>query len=174
MLRLLKHRLRPDQLRMVANNLKMGKVRLYLSHTFEVRLTPEDPVCDLASKLQVKVNDLARLLLGKRRADNQKERLTTAELLKKAEIPSINAIIAKEAAAVTWTAMRGGPLCMEYAAWSPDTRSRSAADGTMRLPPRTMLLMRSGIRLWNSIPAIRAAKTRSAVTTLVEKLDLLV
>ena len=55
----------------------MSKVRFCISSTFAVRFSDEDPRCDLASRLQVLVNDLARLLLGRRRADAQADRLTT-------------------------------------------------------------------------------------------------
>ena len=97
---------------------------------------------------------------------------TTEQLLKKANLPSVNLVVAQEAAMITWSAIRGGPLAMEYAAWIPDARSRSAAEGALRVPPRTMLLMRSGIRLWNGHPDIRAAKSRSTVNTMVTKLPL--
>ena len=73
---------------------------------------------------------------------------------------------------ITWAALRGGPLATEYSGWLPDSRSRSAADGTLRIPPRPMLLMRSGVRIWNDNPAIREAKTRSTVYNLVEKIPL--
>ena len=55
--------------------------------------------------------------------------------------------------------------------WKPDERSRSATDGTVRLPPHAMVLMRSGIQIWNRYPELRMAKSRAAVDNLVEKIS---
>ena len=168
--RLLRHRLRQDQLRMVGYGLVMSKVRFCIASTFAVRLQDDDPKCDLASKLQVLVNDLARLFLGRRRADNQKDHLTTRTLLQRTELQGVNAMVAIEAAAVTWSALNGGPLRMEYNKWRPDSRSRSAADGELRVPPHAMVLMRSGVRLWNSFPELRGAKTKASASSIAKKL----
>ncbi|QQP41650.1 Hypothetical protein FKW44_016084 [Caligus rogercresseyi] len=54
------------------------------------------------SDLQLAINDLARILLGVRRAD----RLRAADLLDRSHLPSVNEILVKQAAISAWKAIK--------------------------------------------------------------------
>ena len=60
----------PHVLKMFARATVMGKIRTYIHLSLKFRLSAKDPVTDWGRKLQVIVNDVARILIRKRRSDH--------------------------------------------------------------------------------------------------------
>ena len=67
----------------------LGKVRTYVHLALKVRLSENDPFTMWGKKLQVIVNDVARIVVRKRRSDH----VRVEDLLKKAGLQTINLIV---------------------------------------------------------------------------------
>ena len=60
----------PHVLKMFARATVLGKLRTYLHLSLKVRLSDNDPLTIWGKKLQVIVNDVARVVVRKRRSDH--------------------------------------------------------------------------------------------------------
>ena len=149
---------------MVGKALVLGRIRVYLCHSVSIRLHEQEAVNGLAASLQVVVNDLARLLLRRRRSDSQKDGMKLRTILDKAGIPSINEMAIIESGMMAWTAFQGGVLHKDFSDLSADSRTRSAADLKLRIPPDSSKAMMNAVRVWNQCDALRSAKSRGAAT----------
>ena len=163
-------RVRPDQLADATRAIVLGKARVYLSHSLQAMLQLSDPKPALHSRLQVLLNDTARIILRRRRSDAQKDGMTTRQLLDKANIPSLNEIIIVESGMASWHAMvSDGPLSAEFNDLQMDTRTRAATTQLLRVPPPTDMFMRNAARVWNTCSELRASKGRYAAKSALQK-----
>ncbi len=175
--RLLVHLPRGDHARDVVRSLVTGRL-CYGSPLLPVRLTDADPTCQLMQAVQVKINDIARLLTGASRAD----RVPVEELLAASEMPSLNRTAVKTTVIETWKCLQScdGPkgernplgvfLSVPFPSSSSSSRvTRSAAAGD--LPPplrkRDEVFVWNAVKIYNeSLPSLRSAKTLSSVHKL--------
>ena len=84
----------PHILKMFARATVLGKVRTYLHLSLKVRLSECDPHTMWGKRLQVIVNDVARIVVRRRRSDHVK----IEDLLKKAGLEAINAMVCSNSA----------------------------------------------------------------------------
>ena len=75
----------PHVLKMFARATVLGKLRTYLHLALKVRLSENDPHTVWGKKLQVIVNDVARVINKKRRSDH----VRVQDLLKKAGLEGL-------------------------------------------------------------------------------------
>ena len=148
MLRLLAPRLSAAQLRMIVMGLLIGKAQTYtcIGHCHHIRLSNTDPIPERTKKLQVILNDSARMILGVRRSDH----VEVGTLLKDSGIPSVNSLVAREAAMTAWHALatphaqvtpqpdgmplRQSPLAHIFDDLRMDERTRGAGNTALRPP----------------------------------------
>ena len=167
-LRMLKFRVTRPELRDFAHGILMGKLATYIANCLVVRLTPDEPVCGRGAALQVVVNDLARLLTGHRRKDH----VQVSELLSKADIPSVNQIIARDALTMMWTALvaGNGPLVRVLSDLQPASNTRASNSGKLNSPVGSNAIICSGYKLWNEHHVnLRSIKSRAALKTYITK-----
>ena len=86
--------------------LVMGKIQCTAWVTRRLRLSDDEAVPSEARELQVAINDLARVLLGVRRA----EHIKISDLLDRTGLPSLNEIVVQQSAVSAWKAAKGGAL----------------------------------------------------------------
>ena len=67
----------------------MGKIRTYLHLSLKVRLLQSDPHTMWGEKLQVILNDVARVVVKKGRSDH----VRVEDLMKKAGLETVNSIV---------------------------------------------------------------------------------
>ena len=146
----------------------MGKVRTYLHLALKVRLSEKDPRTVWGKKLQVIVNDVARIVARKRRSDH----VRVEDLLKKAGLEAVNAIICSNSAMLAWRASRPkSPLHGLFQEMMPNGSTRSRAAGKIEvLPPNTKnLALWNMATTWNAIPDLRVAKSEEKAKQVVKK-----
>ena len=85
---------------MVTRALLVGKIGYAAAAAYPARLSDKESANVDLQKLQAIVNDVARTMVGKRRAD----RVPTEELLTVASIPSLNRLAFEMAAVEIWKA----------------------------------------------------------------------
>ena len=114
------------------------------------------------ARLQVIGNDVARSIVGKRRAD----RVPVQELLSAARLPPLNHLVVRGIAAEVWKALKGpktslGRLLGDPGAGTRHTRATEAAllKAPTRLAPSYPCLLWSGYKLWNSHEDLRLCAT---------------
>ena len=117
------------------------------------------------SKLQVIGNDVARSIVGKRRADH----VPMQELLLAARLPPLNHLVVRGIAAEVWKALKGPKSSLSRLLWDPGagtrhTRATEAAflKAPTRLAPSYPCLLWSGYKLWNSHEDLRVCATYGA------------
>ncbi len=98
--RLLYHLPRGRQVQDVVRALVRGRLGYACMHLL-VRLKPEDPTCQLLQSVQVQINDMARALLGKTRADQ----VPVETLLSLSGMPSLNRITVKTVLLELWKSL---------------------------------------------------------------------
>ena len=79
----------PHVLKMFARATVLGKLRTYLHLYLKVRLSESDPRTEWGKKLQVMVNDVARVVAKKRRSNH----IRVQDLLKKAGLEGSNGLL---------------------------------------------------------------------------------
>ena len=110
------------------------------------------------------LNDLARLLLGVKRADRYK----TSDLLDRAGVPSLNEIVVRQSSVAAWKAEQGGPLKDALVAFDDRTRGSSLdlrRAASARCNPACNMAL-----AWNASESIRLAKTLQQAQTAAKKL----
>ena len=132
-----------------------------LAHCIAVRVTEQEPSTVRARKLQVVVNDAVRMLAGVRRSD----RVKLADLRHDVTIPTVNYVVAREAATAAWWALAsptGSPLSPLLAELRPDSRTRGASNSLLRMPKDSRnTFIGNVVKIWNAFPGLAAAKTSS-------------
>ena len=113
---------------MFARATVLGKMRTYLHLALKVRLSEKDPLTVWGKKLQVIVNDVARVIVKWRRSDH----VRVEDLLKKAGLEGINAMVCSNSAMLAWRA--SSPLHDLFASMIPNGETRSKADGKLEIP----------------------------------------
>jgi hypothetical protein len=170
--RLPHHVPRGTYLRTLATGLVNGKVLHALAAVSDPRLDDKDN--DNNNNVhhrstQIAMNDVARTLTGTLRSDH----VRVADLLASANLPSFNELAVVATATETWRAYHSkdggqgnrnplGQLMFDGGDnVLPDARqTRSAAAGRVPVPLRGVkTFVTNGAKIWNSCPALRAAKS---------------
>ena len=117
---------------MFARATVLGKLRTYLHLSLKVRLSENDPRTEWGKRLQVVLNDVARVINKKRRSDH----VRVEELLKKARLQAMNVIVCSNSAMLAWRASKPtSPLHDLFLDMVPNGRTRSKAAGKLEVPP---------------------------------------
>ena len=176
--RLLLHLPRGRHVQDVVRALVVGRL-CYGCILISPRLSSEDPSCQLVQSLQTSVNDMARLLIGARRAD----KITVEELLELTGMPALNRVVVKTILCETWKCLHSsdGPdgglnplgkmLSLPLPSSSSSVRvTRSISAGT--LPPplriRADTFAWHAAKLYNDLPPLRSAPSLSAARRFAE------
>ena len=155
---------------MLAQGLVLSKLQTYTLLWYHVRLEDEDGVADsLEQKLQISLNDTARIILGKKRSD----RVKVKELLNRTNLPSLNQICFRAAATEGWKMANQGTLSHLYETLTVKGTTRSATAGMMAtLPEKSCNIgMRNISKVWNSSKEIREAKSVAQVKKIAKSLS---
>ena len=141
----------------------MGKIRSYLHLSQKVRLSDKDPLTGWGKKLIVIVNDVARIVVRKRRSDH----VRIEDLLNKAGLEAINAMVCSNSAMLAWRANKpDSPLHDVFKSMIPKGCTRSKAAGKVEVPePNTKNLAGT----WNAIPDLRVVKSEGRAKKIVRK-----
>ena len=153
---------------MFARATVLGKLRTYLHLSLKVRLSENDPKTEWGKKLQVILNDVARIVARKRRSDH----VRVEDLLKKAGLESVNAMICSSSAMLAWRASKPtSPLHDLFLDMIPNGCTRSRAAGKIEVPaPNTKnLAVWNMATTWNAIPDLRLAKSEGKAKQVVRK-----
>ena len=149
----------PHVLKMFARATVLGKLRTYLHLSLKVRLSDNDPLTGWGNKLQVIVNDVARIVARKRRSDH----VRVHDLLKKAGLEAVNAMVCYNSAMLAWRASNPkSPLHELFLSMIPKGSTRSKTAGKIEVPaPNTKnLALWNLATTWNAIPDLRLAKSK--------------
>ena len=158
----------PHILKMFARATVLGKMRTYIHLSLKVRLSEKDPRTEWGKKLQVIVNDVARIVVRKRRSDH----VRVEDLMKKAGLEAVNAMVCSNSAMLAWRASRpASPLHDVFMSMVPTGSTRSKAAGKIEVPaPNTKnLAVWNMATTWNAIPDLRLAKSRGRAKQIVRK-----
>ena len=134
----------------------------------KVRLQDQDPLTGWGKKLQVVINDVARVLVKKKRADH----VRVEDLLKKSRLQSVNAMVFSSSAMLAWRAFDPDhPLHGLLAALQPKGNTRSKEAGLLQVPPPDTknLALWNIATVWNAVPDLRAAKSEGAAKRVLKK-----
>ena len=147
----------------IANSLVIGKLQTSAWVTRSARFAPgPQHGCDKAT--QVILNDLARLLLGVKRAD----RYRTSDLLDRAGVPTLNEIVVRQSCVAAWKAEQGGPLNDALEVF--DDRTRGSSDNMRRAASARCKPACNMASAWNASESLRLAKTLQQAQTAAKKL----
>ena len=114
------------------------------------------------------VNDVARIVSKKRRADH----VRIEELLKKAGLEAVNAMVCSSSAMLAWRASKpSSPLHGLFKSMIPSGGTRSRTAGKIEIPaPNTKnLALWNMATTWNAILDLRAAKSEGKAKQIVRK-----
>ena len=155
-------------LKMFARATVLGKIRTYLHLALKVRLSQSDPVTFWGKKLQVVVNDVARIVGRKRRSDH----VRVEDLLKKAGLQAVNSMVCSNSAMLAWRASKPeSPLHSTFLSMVPNgnTRNRTAGKIEVPAPDTKNLALWNMATTWNAIPDLRLAKSEGKAKQIVRK-----
>ena len=158
----------PHVLKMFTKATVMGKIRTYLHLALKVRLLESDPHTMWGTKLQVILNDVARVVVKKRRSDH----VRVQDLMKKAGLDTVNSIVCSNSAMMAWKASKPkSPLHGLFQSMLPNGCTRSRAAGKIEVPaPNTKNLALWNMAMtWNAIPDLRLAKSEGRAKKIVRK-----
>ena len=133
-----------------------------------MRLSDDDPHTEWGRKLQVILNDVARIIVKKRRSDH----VRVEDLLKKASLQAVNAIVCSNSAMLAWRASKPErPLHDLFLDMVPNGSTRNKAAGKIEVPaPNTKNLAMWNIAVtWNAIPGLSFAKSKGRAKKIVKK-----
>jgi endonuclease/exonuclease/phosphatase (EEP) superfamily protein YafD len=133
-----------------AKALVIGRLQCSSWITRKARISPgPSSVIDL--KIQVAINDLARVLLGAHRIQHTK----VEDLINRSSLPTLNEITVKQSAIAAWTAMRdSSPL--SFLLQPVQSQTRAASKGLVR-PLTDSIAAVNMAEVWNSCPDLRKA-----------------
>ena len=143
-------------------------MRTYLHLSLKVRLSEKDPKTEWGRKLQVILNDVARVVEKKRRSDH----VRVEDLMKKAGLEAVNSMVCYNSAMLVWKASRAeSPLHDLFRDMIPNGSTRSKAAGKFEVPaPNTKNLGVWNIAMnWNAIPDLRLAKSEGKDRQIIKK-----
>ena len=117
-----------------------------------MRTTNEnDPKTEWGRKLQVIVNDVARVVSKKRRTDH----VRVEDLLKKGGLESVNSMVCSSSAMLAWRASQpDSPLNCLFKDMLPRGSTRSKDAGKIEVPPpitKNLALWNIAVT-WNALP----------------------
>jgi hypothetical protein len=169
LLRRLSHHIPKKELRLVAEGICISKLRYGLAAYGIPRMSQDEPRRALMQDLQVRQNDIARVLTGSRRSD----KVPVAVLLKNAGMTSVNLMVAETILMETWRLLNGDSAdktkMTSYNSVCPMT-TRARMGGKLELGEPLNSFMYHGARLWNSAPQeVKVAKTKFAAKKAVKK-----
>ncbi len=149
----------PSHLGEVASSFLTGKLSYAAPATFVPRLTVNEPVVTASNKLQVCINNAARMVLGSSKLD----KIRTETLLVKAGLPSLNRLVVKSIAIECWRALNmKTPLGSVIAGGHKASRlTRMTSSDKLGPPfrfPRDSMAWHA-VRIWNSCENLRSAST---------------
>ena len=158
---------RGKPLTVVAKALVLGKLHSDLPLAADLRLSPADTVGSMAKKFQVALNDLARILIGKKRCD----RIPVDRLLAKAKLTSYNRMAIQRCALEAWKAKSTeSPLSsLMQPVHSSITRSAAAGLVFEPEPMKGASLAKNAPRVWNACQGLREAKSTGAARRAARK-----
>ena len=140
-----------------AEGLFYGKLRVYAGVVFEVRLDEDDKRTKGAVPIQILINEVARLVAGKRRTDHIRIR----DLLDMAGLPSLNEVVVQAAGMLAWhMSTEGHTLHNVYAKSCIRGPTRSATHQLVKteIVPESIGI-RNAQKVWNACPELRTAKS---------------
>ena len=148
----------------VAQSLFVGRLQCNAWITRPVRVNQEGEQPPSRDKAQVLLNDLARTLLGIRRADH----VRTEDLMDRAKIPTLNEITVRQAALNSWKAVNGGALAEFLQPY--DSRTRAAECNLRRPVSGRCIAISNMASCWNSSELLRSAKSIGEARSAARKL----
>ena len=159
----------------IVRALLVGRIGYGIAATFFPRLGCDDPGSALMSTLQVRVNDVAKVICGSSRTDSQ----SIASLLERSGLPSVNRLAVKSVAIEAWKSL--GPQCKAdvnplTSLFGPPVSSCTRASNLGRRKPATKFPVKMFINvattLWNSNQHLRSAASigaaKQAASSLAE------
>ena len=140
----------------MARALVIGKAQTCAWVTRPVRLPQEQggPTIDDGGA-QIALNDLARVLLGVKRAD----RIRATELADRAGIPTMNEIIVRQSAIAAWKAINIPNAALENVLVRYDSRTRGGLSDLRRPISTNCVAAVNMAKVWNSSEALRQASS---------------
>ena len=148
----------------VAQSLFVGRLQCNAWITRHARVNQEGEQPSSRDKAQILLNDLARTLLGIRRADH----FRTEDLMDRAKLPTLNEIVVRQAALNAWKAVNGGTLAEFLQPY--DSRTRGAENNLRRPVSWRCRATANMANCWNSYEPLRIAKTIGEARTAARKL----
>ena len=148
----------------IAQCLILGKVQCNAFVTRDVRLHAKPVHGDNIATQRI-LNDLYRTIIGASRADH----IRVTDLADRAGLPTLNQIVAKQAAISAWRSQNGGPL--DDILEPCDSRTRGSTQD-LRRPTSTRCVAANNMSLlWNASPQLREAKTLTEAKLAAQKLS---
>ena len=144
--------------------LVVGKIQGTAWVTRRVRLSDEEIIPSEARELQVAINDLARVLLGVRRAEHVK----ISDLLDRTGLPSLNEIVVQQSAVSAWKAAKGGALAGLLHGF--DTRTRGASSDLVKAVTPSCIASTNMARVWNASSDLRQAQTLTTAKAIAKRM----
>ena len=125
----------------------------------------------LPAKVQILINDVARAMIGVRRAD----RMNVAAVLDKAKVVSLNRSAFRSAALLAWEAMNSTkhPLAKMMQSLTPDSRTRAGTtNALLPVPPRVAavsLVITNMVKAWNFSLELRSSQSKSTAKRVIRQ-----
>ena len=150
-----------------AHGLFFGKLRVYASVIFAVRLGENDRRSNGADEIQVMINDLARLITGYKRSDH----IRISQLLAQAQLPSLNEIVVHSSGMLAWKmSFPHHPLHSIYQESRLKSATRSAAHGLVKVTSAVeSISIRNSQRVWNACQDLRSASSATMAQNVLRK-----
>ena len=167
-IRRLKARLPNDVLAMISRSIVLGKAQVYANLALKLRLIESDPIQGHAQRVQVILNDIARVILGLRRRNH----VAINQLMDKSGLKSVNHIVAHSSGMLAWSMSHSHhPLHDLFLEYSMDDRTRQASENCLRMPDQSNgnVALRNAFLIWNACEALRLAKSRHKARTTLTK-----
>ena len=154
-------------LKNVAWALVIGKLQCSAWVTRKVRLASNETVTAEAAETQIAINDLARVLLGLRRAQH----VRVEDLMAKSGLPTVNQLVVQQSAVAAWRALRGGsPLSGLFSSF--DSRTRGATQELVKATASTCVAVSNMAQVWNAFPELREASSLTLAKSRAKQLAL--
>ena len=151
LIRRLKRKLSPAQLRQLSHALIYSQIRYALSIYGRPKLQHDDPAHKLSGQIQVELNHLMRTIAGKRREEHH----SVEELTKLTGLPTLNQLIVESTLIETWKSIHRNLPSSEFfvAPTKRDIPSRRP-NNALLIPPssRADWFPSKGAKLWNLLP----------------------
>ena len=120
-----------------------------------MRLEDTDPLPGITAQQQIVHNDMARVILRKRRRD----RVDRGDLAARSGIKPLNEVVFTRTAMLAWQAMRdpSHPAAEEFRSRTLTMGTRAAIDAKLRplKADSKALALCSAVRVWNHFPELR-------------------